>query len=130
MKSLEFARDASRYIGNTAKEISGIGRTQRVYREEKKYGGALALVYGAIGGMSTVGTPIFAKVLDSDVEPSDFAFVRLGVDAVVNGFMAWYTFAWGHYESGAIARIDYSTFVQIAPDVARLAKGRVFQRAK
>lgn len=34
MKSIEMGKDALKYIGDTAKEISGIGAAQRRYQEE------------------------------------------------------------------------------------------------
>lgn len=137
MRSLEFARDASKYIGNTAKEVSGIGPAQRAYRRtmlaQKDVYDKLtvfngSLCNGAANGMERIFAPFLHKSSGgSGHQVEDIG--KGGIDLIVNlAALGWAHF--GHYEAALIAKFGYNTLVQIAPDVVRLAKRQIFQRAK
>ena len=137
MKSLEFARNTSKYIGNTAKEISGIGPAQRAYRRtmlaQKDVYDKLtvfnsSLCNGAANGIQRIIFPFLHKSSGgSGHQVGDIG--KGGMDLIVDLTTLWWAH-FGNYEESAYLKLGYNTLVQIAPDVAKLAKEQLFQRAK
>ena len=120
MKSLEFVRDASKYIGNTAKEFSGIGPAQRAYGRS-----AGSLLEGAAYGVVSVGMPLSSKWIESHKGIGPGFIIDLAANALALNFLRE-----GNIQAAFIAKFGYNLLVQVAPDVARLAKGKIFERIK
>ena len=123
-------RRALKYVEKTAIEASGIGQAQRAYKEEMfkpngvRYG---PLSYGIVSGVSFVAMPLTVKLRDGG---KSFG-LGLGMIADCAGGFLVLSFLWqGNIQDAFFAKLGYNTLAQIAPDVAKLAKDRVFQRAK
>lgn len=136
MSSIEMGRKALRYVGNTAKEVSGIGPAQRASMEgmstsahaiglEKSKGG-FSVIYGGPDGMFSAGWPLAFKLVRGKLMPYLEGFA---IDTVVNIATVGLAFE-GDVWAAAVVKLGYNTLVQIAPDVARLAKGKVFKTAR
>ncbi|MBI2613259.1 MAG: hypothetical protein HYW62_00585 [Candidatus Levybacteria bacterium] len=125
MRSLEVGRQAAKYTFNTAKEISGIGRAQRAYKQELSTGHVESVLYGAVNGLVSVAAPLAMK----SVENGKGIFPGFLIDIPVNALALSFLRA-GDIQAAFITKIGYNVLVQLAPDVAKLAKGRFFQRAK
>ena len=124
MRSLELGTQAIRYTLNTAKEFSGIGRAQRAYKQEMSVGRAEALFYGAVNGVLSVAMPLSVKSIEDKKLFGPGFVIDLGVNVLALNFLGE-----GNIQAAFIAKVGYNTLVQIAPDVAKLAKNK-FQRAK
>lgn len=144
-------REALRYVGHTAEEAAGIGAAKRAHGAMKRAilsgegvgvnsrhrrGSLDSLVFGTHEGITRFGVPLFQRGNeDVGYQPShvDRRWTRGGIDVVV--ILA--TLGWGYFGRGEhaptfalLAKIGYNTLVQIAPDVARLAKRKILQIEK
>lgn len=131
-------REALKYVGKTAEEVSGIGPAQRAYRRtmlaqkdiyDKMTVFNGALCNGVANGMERIVFPLLHKSSGgSGHEVGEI--VKGGIDLiVVLAAVGWARFG-DHKLDALIAKVGYNTLVQIAPDVVRLAKGKIFQRTK
>lgn len=136
MRSLELGRQISKYVTNTAIEASGIGAAWRAYREKVSEAEQFILAIGPLyegvndglaHGICRIAAPFLQKSLEEDYKANDM--VKGGIDMFAEVAIMWWAFS-GNLQGAIIAKISYNTLVQIAPDVAKLAKNRVFQRAK
>lgn len=124
-------REALRYVGNTAKEVVGIGEFQRkrnyhikyfdpVFDYNEKPEIMVPILYG-FGGF----------LLPSTLKP------ELGNNKLIPLFLldmaslyipVVMSESFGLHWEAAVTKLGYNTLVQIAPDVASLAKRKIFHR--
>ena len=126
MRSLEAGRETLKYIGKTAAELSGIGRAKRAYKEEVSPSHAESLLYGAVNGVLAVGMPLSSKRTESHKEGIGPGFI---IDLAANA-LAFNFLREGNIQAAFVAKFGYNLLVQIAPDVAKLAKGKIFYKVE
>ena len=141
MNGIEMGREALKYVEKTAIEISGIGPAQRAWMhsmsmEKGAYGLANSklqmfgdgLRFALSNGTQRIAFPWSQKANEDSGYKVGY-IDKGGVDLIVDiGLVVW-AFS-GHGEGALIAKLGYNTLAQIAPDVAKLAKGKIFQRAR
>lgn len=136
MRNIETGRETLIYAGRIAKEALGIGEFQRMkkdavlWRNENKPLRTISpTLVGAFGGFMEFMMPISAKFNRGTKDvPLREAALNLP-DLLVDSSVLFLAFN-GHYWEGVVAKLGYNILAQIAPDVAKLARDRVFQRAK
>lgn len=129
MNIMELERKTSGYVEKTAKEMFGIGRAQRAYREGKEISTGdtfLPLVYGAAEGLLSMAAPLSIKSTEDNRKNIVPGFL---IDVFVGAFAINFLRE-GNVQAAFIAKFGYNFLVHVAPDVAKLAKDRFFQRAK
>lgn len=138
-------REVLGYIGKTAKDVSGIGSAERAFKQSNLhndrgvYGGKGPFVsedrdvdsafFGLFSGIQSFVLPSFQKGIE-DNGYKFRTFWKFGADLIVDGAIGGLGIYSGDGQGALIAKLGYNTLVQIAPDVANLAKGKMSQRGK
>lgn len=142
MKSIETGREVLKYIGETAREVSGIGEFQRFKRgaivpDPDNNGELLRIISptitGLIGGFGEFLLPLSQKLGLKEEDPKNldsakYLFSSLA-DMTVDMFVVS-LIAYRYPLQAAVLKFGWNTFAQIAPDVAKLAKKRLLLKTK
>lgn len=139
MKSIEMGRKVFRYVGNAASGISGIDAARKIYKEELYTSEDIQLIKkvkkptletfyrSSSQGLESVIMPLSTRLWDKNT--TLIILGGIGIDIAANVSVLHFVYN-GNILAGLITKLGYNTLVQVAPDVARLARNRVFQKDK
>lgn len=92
---------------------------------EKKPGRFSSALKGTMFGALSIAMPLSTDAIGKDKN----LILRLGID-IIGNVIALNLGREVDVQAGFIAKFGYNLLVQIAPDVAKLAKDKVFRRVK